>query len=104
KEGLSISGEDILLLDVNAHSFDFYRNYNHAITNPKALEADTANVADKYFLIGSDMAREMEANHFHVQPVVSHVDYNVTTLKLKFLNPGTRLSKCDTLMLAKIYR
>lgn len=104
KENVDVDDKDILLLDVNAHSFDFYRNYNHAIADPETLKQDVNTLGDKYFLLNMDMARVLEADSFTVKPVASHIDYNVTTLKLKFLNPGTRMSRCDTLLLAKIYR
>jgi len=39
-----------------------------------------------------------------VQPVASHVDYNVSTVSLKFLNPATRAERLDTLLLAKVQR
>jgi len=97
-----ISDRDILLLDVNAHSFDFYRGYNHDIVDLTQLGNKLPSLPDKYFLITAKMARESLADSFIVKPVISADDYNVTTLKLKFLNPKTRGSKLDTLMLAKI--
>jgi 4-amino-4-deoxy-L-arabinose transferase-like glycosyltransferase len=100
-ENNPINDKDIILLDVNAHSFDFYRNYNHDIVDLNQLKNKLPALQDKYFLITSKLARE-SLDSFTVKPVVSHLDYNVTTLRLKFLNPKTRMSKVDTLILAKI--
>jgi hypothetical protein len=102
EDNSSINDRDIILLDVNAHSFDFYRNYNHDIVDLNQLGNKLPLLQDKYFLITSKMVRESLADSFTVRPVVSHVDYNVTTLKLKFLNPKTRMSKVDTLILGRI--
>jgi 4-amino-4-deoxy-L-arabinose transferase-like glycosyltransferase len=101
KENSAIADKDILLLEVNAHSFDYYRGYNHEIVNEDTVKNNISRYSNNYFLIGSKQARGL-ADSFVVTPVLYHVDYNVTTLKLKFLNPKTRLSKCDTLILAKI--
>jgi 4-amino-4-deoxy-L-arabinose transferase-like glycosyltransferase len=97
-----IDDRNIILLDVNAHSFDFYRNYNHDIVDVSQLGNKLPSLQNKYFLLTTKMTREAWADSFIIKPVVSHVDYNVTTLKLKFLNPKTRMSKVDTLMLAQI--
>lgn len=102
RENSSISDKNIILLETGAHSFDFYRGYNHEIIEKNELGAKLP-LNDKYFLLTSFMARRLPADSFRVEPIISHIDYNITTLKLKFLNPKTRLSNCDTLMLAKIY-
>jgi 4-amino-4-deoxy-L-arabinose transferase-like glycosyltransferase len=103
KEKIAIDDKHILLMDLNAHTFDFYRHHNHAVVTMDELPEKIQD-KDNYFLLNSGIARQLEADSFRVQPVISHIDYNVTTLKLKFLNPKTRTGKCDTLMLAKIYR
>lgn len=100
---LVINDDDILLLDVNAHTFDFYRGYNHNIIETAELVGKLPELSNKYILLTTSMARTLPADSLYILPVISHVDYNVTTLKLKFLNPKTRATKLDTLMLAKIY-
>ncbi|MEO8404614.1 MAG: glycosyltransferase family 39 protein [Chitinophagaceae bacterium] len=102
KENLQIDDKDIYLLDVNAHSFDFYRGYNHEIIEKNDLAQKLPAMKDKYFLLGSPMARGLETDSFIVRPVAIHTDYNVARMKLKFLNPKTRMKLCDTLMLAQI--
>jgi 4-amino-4-deoxy-L-arabinose transferase-like glycosyltransferase len=103
RENNGIDDRDIILLDVNAHTFDFYRNYNHDIVDVSQLGNKLPSLHNKYFLLTSKMTREAWADSFTIKPVLGHVDYNVTTLKLKFLNPKTRMrSKLDTLMLAQI--
>lgn len=104
KENIVVDDKDVLLLDVNAHSFDFYRGYNHQIVEINKLKEELSTHSNSYFLLNSKMARQLEMDSLTIKPFISHVDYNVTTLKFKFLNPKTRLSKCDTLMLAKISR
>ncbi|MEO5562132.1 MAG: glycosyltransferase family 39 protein, partial [Chitinophagaceae bacterium] len=104
RDNVVVDDKDIMLLDVNAHSFDFYRGYNHEIVETNTLGQRLPELSNKYFLLTSKMTREAWADSFTIKPVVSHVDYNVTTLKLKFLNPKTRMSKCDTLILAQILK
>jgi 4-amino-4-deoxy-L-arabinose transferase-like glycosyltransferase len=105
REKSAIKDTEILLLDVNAHSFDFYRGFNHDVApDVHTLATQLPSYKDKYFLLTTSMARRLPADSFVVKPVVSHIDYNVTTLKLKFLNPKTRATKCDTLMLARLER
>jgi 4-amino-4-deoxy-L-arabinose transferase-like glycosyltransferase len=102
KESSPITDRDIVLLDVNAHSFDFYRGYNHDIVDIDKLGSKLPSLSNKYFLIGSKMARESLSDSFIIKPVIQTPDYNVTTMKLKFLNPKTRSNKLDTLMLVQI--
>lgn len=102
KDKSQIDDRDIILLDVNAHSFDFYRSFNHDIVDLNQLASKLPSLKDKYFLVTAKLVRESLADSFIVKPVISHVDYNVTTMKLKFLNPKTRMSKVDTLILAQI--
>ncbi len=103
-KGLKIDDRDILLLDNNAHSFDFYRNYNHPVFNVAALPGSLDSLKDKIFLVNSEIARQLITRGYKLDTVVSRPDYNVSTMKLKFLNPSTRQSKVDTLMLARISR
>lgn len=102
QEKLAIDDKDIYLLDVNAHSFDFYRNHNHTIIETNLLAEKLPSMKDSYFLLSSGLARQLEADSFIIKPVISHTDYNVARMKLKFLNPKTRMKLCDTLMLAHI--
>jgi len=100
---VNIPNNDILLLETSAHSFDFYMGYNHQVVDINKLPQLYPAIKNKYFLLKSQMAKDLEAKGFEVKPDFTHVDYNVTTVKLKFLNPHTRLQQCDSLMLAHIY-
>ncbi|HEV8285516.1 MAG TPA: glycosyltransferase family 39 protein [Chitinophagaceae bacterium] len=102
KSGMRIPDKEIMLIELNAHSFDFCRKHNHDVV--ENFLVDYPVIKDKYFLLNSGNKRELEAKGFQINPVVEHVDYNVNTVKLKFLNPAKRISQCDTLMLARIYR
>lgn len=104
RDNIVVDDKKIILLDVNAHTFDFYRGYNHTTLDINHLKERLPRLPDHYFLLSSKMARQLEADYIMVEPIASHVDYNVTTLKLKFLNPKTRLTKCDTLMLARAWQ
>ncbi|MEI9943803.1 MAG: glycosyltransferase family 39 protein [Chitinophagaceae bacterium] len=90
EEKLQVNDKDIVLLDVNAHSFDFYRGYNHEIVPADSLTAKLTGLQQHYFLLTSTMARRLPADSFRVEPIISHIDYNVTTLRLKFLNPQNK--------------
>lgn len=101
ERNIKVPDEKIFLLDNNAHTFDFYLGYNHHvadITRPELLDSS------KYYLISSPMANNLVEKGYRIDTIASHVDYNVSTLKLKFLNPKTRESKLDTLMLARIIK
>jgi len=101
---VNIPNNDILLLESSAHSFDFYMGYNHRVVDINKMPQLYPSIKDKYFLLKSGMARDLETKGFEVKPEFIHVDYNVTTVTLKFLNSRTRLQQCDSLMLAHIYR
>ena len=104
KEGINIPDDQIVLIETDAHSFDFYRKHNHAIVGIENFsDAYNAN-RDKYFLLSSKHLSQLHNEGFEVKPVASHIDYNVTTVKMQFLNPATREETLDTLMLAKIYK
>ena len=96
--------EDILLLETNAHSFDFYRNRNHPIVGEQTAVEQYEVWKDKYFLMSNHQADFIRSKGLQVEPVASHIDHNVTTITLKFLNPQKRNENLDTLMLAKIYK
>jgi hypothetical protein len=100
---MNIPDDDIVLLDLNAHSFDFYTACNHKVVDVHKLHELYPSVKDKYFLLDTHLARTLETEGFEVKPELEHADYNVTTVKLKFLEPNTRLQQCDSLMLAHIY-
>lgn len=101
EKDIRIPDQDILLLDNNAHSFDFYLGYNHHVADPSKPELLDSS---KYYLLNSGIATDLVQKGYKIDTVASHVDYNVSTLKLKFLNPKTRQSNLDTLMLARITR
>lgn len=101
EKGIKIPDEKILLLDNNAHTFDFYLGHNHHVADvlkPELLDSSM------YYLISSPIANNLVEKGYRIDTIASHVDYNVSTLKLKFLNPKTRESKLDTLMLARILK
>lgn len=102
EKNIVIPDEKILLLDVNAHTFDFYRAYNHTIAEEDGLLKNDSLLQDHYFILNNQQKTAITAAGFTVKPVVSHVDYNVSTVSLKFLNSATRAQRLDTLMLATI--
>lgn len=104
QNGIVIPDEKIKLLEANAHTFDFYRNYNHAIVPPEDLLKNDTLLNDTYFIINNLQKTQLAAEGFTVTPVASHADYNVTTITFKFLNEKTRAQKLDTLMLARILK
>ena len=101
---IPLDDSKLVLLDNNSHSFDFYRNANHRIADPLLLKEQYDSLKGNLFLINTPVANQLIADGFKIDTVVSHPDYNVSTMKLKFLNPSTRWSKVDTLMVARIYR
>lgn len=104
RERINIPDSSIMLIDPNAHSFDFYRNHNHPVIEIAQIASQYEQLKDKYFLLSNYYRKALEEQGFEVKPVVSHPDYNVATIRLSFLNPATRTMKADTLMLARIYR
>ena len=104
KQNMAISDSNIVLIESGAHSFDFYRNYNHKVANTDIFLKGYQTLNDKYFLLNNKIKDALAKEGYDVKPLITHLDYNITTVQLKFLNPATRLKNCDTLMLARIYR
>jgi hypothetical protein len=104
EQHIQIADSSILLVEPNAHSFDFYRNHNHPVIAVENFAEQYPGYSGKYFLISNYYKKYIEERGFVVTPVISHVDFNVATIRLSFLNPATRMQRADTLMIAKIYR
>jgi len=100
---IEIPDNQILLIEPNAHSFDYYRAYCHPLITIDEIEKDYTLVKDKYFLINRADRNKLQAQGFIVEPVISEKDYNVAKVSLKFLKPATRVQRLDTLMLARLY-
>ena len=96
--------DSIVLMETNAHSFDFYMNHNHQITSPGEAIAHYDSTGHIYYLMTSHQAAWIRSQGMGVEPLVKHIDHNVTTITLKFLNPATRHKKMDTLMLARLVK
>lgn len=103
EKNIMIPDKDIMLIETNAHSFDYYRGYNHPIASLDEFGRIYSDIKDKYFLLNRDQRDILQQQGFRVEPVISRPDYNVAKVSLKFLNPATREKRLDTLMLAKIY-
>ena len=101
---MSIPDSSIVLIESGAHSFDFYRNHNHKVAHTDIFLNRQQDLNDRYFLLNNKIKDVLTRDGYDVKPIIGHLDYNVTTVQLKFLNPETRLKHCDTLMLARIYR
>lgn len=104
EKNISIPDSEIVVVESGAHSFSFYRNHNHRTAETHIFLEEYPGMKDKYFLISNQIKSYLSEKGYEIKPVISHLDYNVTTVQLKFLNPATRLKNCDTLMLAKIYK
>ena len=104
EKNISIADSQIVLLDNNAHTFDFYRNTNHRIADPVLMKTQYDSLKNFVFLINTPVANQLTADGFTIDTIISVPDYNVSTMKLKFLNPPTRVSKLDTLMLGRLIK
>lgn len=104
EENIDIPDRDIVVLEPNAHSFDFYRGSNHLQLPAEEFDQNYSQIKDKYFLITRAHRDELLQRGYQIDPIVSHADYNVAKVSLKFLRPETRAARLDTLMLVKIYR
>ncbi|MGZ8545394.1 MAG: hypothetical protein ACXWV0_08865, partial [Flavisolibacter sp.] len=96
--------DSIVLLETNAHSFDFYMNHNHQITSPGEAIANYESTNHLYYLMTNHQAAWIRSQGMIVEPLVRHIDHNVTTITLKFLRPDTRHKSMDTLMLARLVK
>lgn len=101
---IEIPDSSIIALDYHAHSFDFYRGHNHKILEPESLNEVYPAVQDKYFLLTPHVRRYLVQQGFEVQPIIQLKDYNVARMSLPFINPKTRDSKMDSMMLARILK
>lgn len=103
RSGKQYPAADIQLLDPNSHSFDFYTTSNHALISIDSLiKSGKASTDGKYFLLTSSMKRRLEDSSFIVQPRLMSANYQVSTVKLKFLSKATRVAACDSLMLTTV--
>ncbi|MCR6719631.1 MAG: hypothetical protein NVV59_04905 [Chitinophagaceae bacterium] len=100
EKDMQIPKENLRLLYTNAHTFDYYLGYNHAITDTAKVPRGDTSIT---YLVTSPIAKKLREKGYTIDPVLSHVDYNVNAIKFRFLNPKTRNTKLDTLMLAKVY-
>ncbi len=96
--------DSIVLMETNAHSFDYYMNHNHQITSPGEAIAQYDSSRNYYYLMTNHQAAWIREQGMMVEPLVKHIDYNVTTITLKFLDPRTRYRSMDTLMLARLVK
>ena len=104
EKSMIIPDEDIILLDPNAHSFDFYKAYNHVLLPLEDFDKNYPALKDKYFFLSRADQNALQQQGYKVVPVISQADYNIAKVSLKFLNPAGREKRLDTLMLAKIYQ
>ena len=105
REKPAIADSSIISLEQHAHSFDYYRNYNHVIVDARKLDSVYPLAKDKYYLFTLPQTRHfLDSTAYTIVPVAWTLDYNVAKLKLSFLDPKTRNSELDTLMLAKLVR
>jgi hypothetical protein len=101
---IPIADEKIILIDPNAHSFDYYRGYSHPLITLEQLVQNDSMTRDHFFLMNLGERKILEEKGFRIEPVISQRDYNVAKVSLKFLNMATREKKLDTLMIAKVYK
>lgn len=104
EKNIIIPAEDIILLEPNAHSFDFYTAYNHVLVPLEDFDKNYPALKDKYFFLSRSDRNALQQQGYRVEPLVSQRDYNIAKVSLKFLNPTGREKRLDTLMLARIYR
>ena len=105
RQNLTIADSDIVSIEQHAHTFDFYRHHNHKMVDAAKVDSVYPSSKDKYFLFTLPVMRPFfDSTGYTIVPVAWAVDYNVAKLSLPFLNPKTRHSKLDTLMLAKLVR
>lgn len=99
---INIPDEQIIALEPHAHSFDFYRKHNHVIQDISEVDTTAQVLADHYYLITPSIRKDLEAKNLRVTTVVAVRDFNIARLSIPFINPKTRNSRMDSLMLARI--
>lgn len=94
---------DIILIEDNAHTFDFEMEYNHDTYN-YALEKGI-NMDGKYFVVSEAKIKSMQDSGYIINPLIKLPDYNIARLKLKFLMPEKRNSLItDSLAFVTIHK
>ena len=102
-ENMDISHNKIMVLEHNAHSFEFYRKHIYPVIDQQTVVNKFDSLSEKYFLMNQYHANHFREQGFIVEDVATHADHNVTTITLKFLNPETRQVR-DSLILARLSR
>ncbi len=83
---------------IYSSSYDFY-------SAELRKELDTINLPSTkpvWVMIQEKNMHELTAKGFTVKEIVSHPDFEITRLDLKFINPKTRNKKLNKLVLARI--
>ena len=104
KRTIVVPDASIRLIENNAHTFDFHRQYNHELVSLDSFKNNAAQFRDNYFLVSDYFINELKKEGFTIEPAITAPDYNVSTVDGKFLNPKTRAAELDTLVLGKIYK
>lgn len=83
--------------DVYSSSFSFYTQSIRKELKPQEVEKN------KLVWVVSDTTHINEIkNQFNVRQQLSHIDFEITKLDFKFLNPQTRLKACSRLFLLQL--
>jgi 4-amino-4-deoxy-L-arabinose transferase-like glycosyltransferase len=104
EKNISIPAREIILLEPNAHSFDFYTGNNHTLLSLDQFDSAYPQLQDKYFIMSQRDKNVLQEKGYRIDPIISQQDYNVAKVSLRFLNPVSREKRLDTLMLTKIHR
>lgn len=97
-----IPKQSIYMYDWENYSFQYYTANIYPVLK---TADDWKQVTDKSFWVTGQMNKVREAaaiNNLKVDSVQTYLDYRTTRLKGAFLNPATRASVCDTVVLARI--
>ncbi len=95
----------IKLIDNGSHSFDFYMKDNHQSVSIDSIDRHfDESMSRDHYLLTTDMMRTLQDKGYRVTPEFMHINYQVSKVKLKFLDEDTRVASCDSLMLATIQR
>jgi len=101
---INVPDSSIMLMDIHAHSFDFYRHYNHPVLEESQFDSAYQSVKNKAFIMTPYNRRSLVEKGYTVTPIVQLKDYNIARLSLPFINPATREKHMDSLILGKISR
>lgn len=99
-----IPKDSVYMYDWENYSFQYYTANIYPVLHN---EDDWKNVKEESFWVAGALNKVRDAaaaSNYTIESAKTYLDYRTTRLKGSFLNPATRVSVCDSVVLARIIK